>query len=109
MDCVTTIAGIAARAAAAWPAVAAREEVSYVTELRRLPEGWAAVGWLAAVGITLWAVVTMYRREGRIGASMRVRTALACVRGLVLLLLAVILLEPVSVRILRRWIDSYTI
>lgn len=85
-----------------------RDEVSYVTELRTTPDGWAAVGFLAVVGAIIWAVVLMYLREGRTGASRRVRLFLAFLRCCVMASLAVMLLEPVSVRILRRWIDSYT-
>jgi len=87
----------------------AREDLRYVTELRHVPEGWPAVGGMALLGLLLWAVVWMYRHEGRVGASGRVRGFLAAVRCLILLALAVILLEPVRVKILRRWIDSYTI
>ncbi len=95
-----------------WPVVlaaAARDEETFVTELRFRPEGWWAVAGLALVGILLWAVVWMYRREGRIGASNRVRWFLAVLRCFALFALAVIFLEPVRVRILRRWIDSYTV
>lgn len=87
----------------------AREEFRYVTELRQVPEGWVAVGGLVILGLLLWAVVYMYRHEGRVGASARVRLLLGGIRCLILLVLAAILLEPVRVKILRRWIDSYTI
>ncbi len=86
-----------------------RDEVGFVTELRYVPQGWLGVGGAAVIGLVCWAVVWMYRREGRIGASMRVRMVLAVIRCLVLLTLALILLEPVRVRILRRWIDSYVV
>jgi len=86
-----------------------REEEEFITELRHVPEGWAAV-----LGVTLLlglcaAVVWMYRREGRVGASQRVRMVLAVLRCAVVVTLGVILLEPVRVRILRQWIDSYAI
>ncbi len=90
-------------------AIATREEERIVTEFRYLPEGWAAIGAVALVGAILWAVVYMYRNEGRVGASGRVRGVLAGIRCLILLMLCVILFEPVSVKILRRWIDSYTL
>ncbi len=89
--------------------VVTHDEEEFVTELRHLPEGWTAVGGIALVVGLCWAVVWMYRREGRIGASMRVRMTLAVLRCAVLVTLAVILLEPVRVRILRRWIDSYAL
>ena len=95
-----------------WPVIVGavtRDEETFVTELRHLPEGWPAVAGLVLLGVLLWAVVWMYRREGRIGASAGVRMFLAMLRCAVLLALAVIFLEPVRVRILRRWIDSYTV
>ncbi len=88
---------------------ATRDEEEFVTELRHLPEGWLMVGCLALIVAVCWGVVWMYRREGRIGATLRTRMILACLRCLVMLMLAVILFEPVRVRILRRWIDSYTV
>ncbi len=90
-------------------AAASRNEEEYVTELRMLPEGWWAVGGLALIFGLCWAVVWMYRHEGRIGVTPRMRITLAVIRCVVLLTLAAIFLEPVRVRILRRVIDSYTI
>ena len=89
--------------------IAPREEEEFVTELRHVPEGWLALAGLALVGLLCWAVVWMYMHEGRIGSSKRIRITLAVIRCLVIVTLAVILLEPIRVRILRRWIDSYTI
>ncbi len=86
-----------------------RETESVVTEFRNVPEGWLGLGGMALLAALLWGVVWMYRREGRIGASPRVRMFLAGVRCTIFVILAAILLEPVSVRILRRWVDSYTI
>ncbi len=95
-----------------WPILVGavtRDEETFVTELRHTPEGWTAIAGVALLGVLLWAVVWMYRREGRIGASARVRMLLAMLRCAVLVALAVIFLEPVRVRILRRWIDSYAV
>ncbi len=86
-----------------------RDQESFVTELRRMPEGWWAVGFVALVIALCWLVITMYRHEGRRGASLTSRIVLGLVRCSVLLILAIILLEPVSVRIVRRLVDSYTI
>ncbi len=86
-----------------------REQETFVTELRRMPEGWWAVGFAALVLAACWLVMGMYQREGRRGASPRARTVLGLLRCSVLLILAIILLEPVSVRIVRQWVDSYTI
>lgn len=92
-----------------WTGAVTRDEEEFVTEFRHLPEGWLAVGALALIALLCWSVFWMYRHEGRIGSSQRTRTTLSVIRCLVLLLLAVILLEPVRVRILRRWIDSYVL
>ncbi len=89
--------------------VVTRDEEEFVTELRHLPEGWLAVAGLALLTVLCWAIVWMYRAEGRRGASMRLRMTLSVIRCLVILTLGVILLEPVRVRILRRWVDSYTV
>ena len=86
-----------------------RDQEQFVTELKRTPEGWWAVGCVALVAVVIGCVIWMYRREGRVGASMRLRMGLGVIRSLVLVGLIVILLEPVSVRILRRWTDSYTL
>ncbi len=88
---------------------ASRENETFVTELRAMPEGWWALSGLVLLGLMLWAIVWMYRREGRLGATMRVRMFLATLRCLVLIALAVILLDPVRIRIIRRWIDSYAV
>lgn len=89
--------------------VPVREEEEFVTELRYLPEGWAALLSLALLAALCAVIVWMYRHEGRVGASTRVRTLLAVLRCAVIVTLAVIVLEPVRVRIVRQWIDSYAI
>ncbi|MFQ5494916.1 MAG: hypothetical protein ACE5EX_06005, partial [Phycisphaerae bacterium] len=86
-----------------------RDEEEFVTELRYVPEGWLGVAGALVALLIGWSVVRMYRTEGRRGSSTRLRTTLAVIRCAVLLALAVILLEPVRVRILRRWIDSYAV
>ncbi|MCH7814588.1 MAG: hypothetical protein IID40_11280, partial [Planctomycetes bacterium] len=78
-------------------------------EFEALPGGWARVAGLAVAGLTIWAVVWMYRREGRAGSSLRVRMGLAVVRSVVLLVLMAIYLEPVLATYVTRWIESYTL
>ena len=103
------IPGIANRLCSSLLAVAPRDETDYVYQFDALPEGWwAAAGFALATGLIV-AVVWMYRREGRVGASMRIRMALAAARCALILLLIAIWLEPVRVRRLTRWIDSYTL
>lgn len=88
-------------------AQAGRTTVERRFEFAALPHGWTAVIMLAIVISLCWAIVWMYRREGRRGASMTVRTALAVLRCLVILALACIWLEPVQATYIHRWIDSY--
>jgi len=89
--------------------IASADAATYVTELRRMPEGWYAVGAAALLIAVCWLVLWMYRREGRAGASRRVRMFLGVIRCAILIALAVILLEPVRVKIVRRWIESFTV
>ena len=89
--------------------IAAIDTATYVTELRRVPQGWYAVGAIALAVLVCWTAIGMYRREGRMGASLRLRLVMAGLRCGVLVTLAAILLEPVRVRILRRWIESFTL
>lgn len=89
--------------------ISAVDAATYVTELRRVPHGWYAVGAIALLVATCWLVIGMYRREGRRGASLPLRLVMAGLRCAVMLTLALILLEPVRVKILRRWIESHTL
>ena len=91
------------------PDATARDVIEMVTELRATPEGWWAVLGIAGAVATCWAVVWMYRNEGRSGASWRARLAAAVLRCVVLVALLVVLLDPARVRILRRWTDSYAL
>jgi len=71
-------------------------EQQYSTpELAGLPGGWQrliGIFMLLALG---YCVFWLYRREARVGASRRLRTALGCLRYTVILLLAALWLEPV--------------
>jgi len=96
-------------ATASAPLAAVRNGEEFVTELRDMPHGWYALGGIGLL-VGLCAVAFwMYRHEGRGGASARLRTWLAVVRCAVIVTVAIILLDPIRVRILRQWIDSYTI
>ncbi len=64
-------------------------------ELARLPQGWSAVVALALLIVLLYMTTLFYRRERRASASRRVRLTLATVRCAVLLLLAIVALQPV--------------
>lgn len=86
-----------------------RVELERRIEFESLPAGWARVAGLLGAALLLWVVVWMYRREGRAGASLRVRTFLAALRCLVLLILLGICLEPVLATYVTRWVESYSL
>ncbi|GMU84727.1 MAG: hypothetical protein AMXMBFR47_45960 [Planctomycetota bacterium] len=78
-------------------------------EFAGMPGGWARLlAFIIFVGLC-YAVFWLYRREGRAGASLRMRLSLAAVRCVVLLLLALIWLEPVIATYLKRTIPAKTI
>jgi hypothetical protein len=76
--------------------LASISEQRYSTpELAGLPEGWwKLLGLLLLIGLG-YMVFWLYRREARVGAPLRLRIWLGCLRGTVLLLLALVWLEPV--------------
>lgn len=78
------------------------EEFSTRLELAREPTGWFRLLGLLLLVAAGWVIFYIYRREGRIGASARLRTFLACVRALVVLLLVLIWLDPVLATYIRR-------
>jgi hypothetical protein len=86
-----------------------RVQIERRLEFAALPEGWAAVGLLALAVAMGWAIFWMYRREGRAGASLRVRLLLGTLRAAVMMLLLAIWLQPVLATYLHRLIDSYTL
>jgi len=57
------------------------------------PRSWMVFVWLAVVGLLVWAVVWLYRREPA-EVSPRVKGALAAVRVLVIALIVLVLLGP---------------
>lgn len=86
-----------------------RVQVERRLEFAALPEGWAALAMIAAAGGLCWLVVWLYRREGRAGASLRMRMLMSGLRVVVVLMLMAIWLEPVMATYLHRLIDSYTL
>ena len=76
--------------------LASVSEQQYSTpELAGLPEGWwRLLGLLLLLGLG-YAVFWLYRREARVGAPLRLRIGLGGVRTFVILLLAIVWLEPV--------------
>jgi hypothetical protein len=71
-------------------------------EFLALPEGWTRLlGLVLAVGI-VYGVFWLYSREGRVGASPRLRMGLAILRCVILAVLIVILLNPVWVTFIEQ-------
>jgi hypothetical protein len=106
---VVTCAKTAVSLGLALASVSPRDEEEFVYTFADAPGGWYAVAGLALVVLLIWTVIWLYRREGRMGSTMGRRTALAVIRSAVILALAIIWLEPVCVRYLHRWIDSYVL
>ena len=78
-------------------------------ELTNLPENWAAVVGLAVLGGLCWWVLRTYRAEARAGSTPAKRTLLTALRCAVIVLLALVWLEPVLATYLHRKIESYTL
>lgn len=71
-------------------------------EFLALPEGWMRLlGLVLAIGI-VYGVFWLYTREGRVGASTRLRMGLAVLRCVILAALIVILLHPVWVTFIEQ-------
>jgi len=87
----------------------ATETLERRLEFAGLPQGWHAVAALVLLGLLLFAAVHLYRREQRAGASARTRAFLGLVRCLVLVVLALVWLQPVIATYIRRNIESPTL
>lgn len=77
------------------PLAQTSQELIRQLEWSGAPQGWLRLLGLALVVAGLYAVFWLYRREGRTGASPRVRFTLAAIRCIVLLALVLIWLHPV--------------
>lgn len=64
---------------------------------------------MLGAGLLIYAIFWLYRREGRIGASMRVRMVMGALRVSVMLCLLTILFEPILATYIHRWVSSYTL
>ncbi len=78
-------------------------------EFTGLPQGWRAVASLILLVLLLYAAIHLYRREQRAGASLRVRAIMAGLRCAVLAALALVWLQPVIARYIRREIEAPTL
>ena len=52
-------------------------EVERRLEFAALPSGWWTVATMIVAAVLVYAIIWFYRREGRIGASLRVRMVMA--------------------------------
>ncbi len=93
----------------ALPTLFAQVNVERRFELTRLPENWTAVLGLALLACLCWWVVRTYRVEARAGSTMGRRMFLAGLRCVVVVLLALIWLEPVLATYLHQRFESYTL
>ncbi|HNO77698.1 MAG TPA: hypothetical protein PKN33_06515 [Phycisphaerae bacterium] len=84
-------------------------EVERRLEFAALPTGWWTVATMIVAAVLVYAIIWFYRREGRIGASLRVRMVMAGLRICVMLCLLTILFEPIIATYLHRWVSSYTL
>lgn len=92
-----------------WLNILAAETVEHRLEFARLPSGWSAIGGIVLIMVLLAGTIFFYTHEQRSGASAAVRRALAALRCLVILLLAVIWLEPIIATYLHRRSEAYTL
>jgi hypothetical protein len=89
--------------------ILASEIIEHRLELAGLPHGWPAVASVVLLGILLYVVVLLYRREQRAGATAGMRALLATLRCSVVLLIAMIWLQPIIATYIRRDIQSPTL
>ena len=82
------------------------EQQRQAFELAGMPSGWLRLLGLLLLAGVCYAVIWLYRREARAGASVRLRSVLAGLRCLVLVALAGIWLEPVIATYTVRTISA---
>lgn len=80
-----------------------------VFEFAAAPAGWLALGGIALLLAMCYAVIWLYRRERRAGASGRLRAWLAASRCLVVLGLAAIWLDPVRATYVVRAVSAHVL
>lgn len=91
----------------AQPSVTTRWETQF--ELARWTVGAGLVVGVALVAAGLYAIIWMYRREGRGNLTQRGRIALTAIRCALLLLIGLIALEPVLARYQHRHVRATTL
>jgi len=87
----------------------AADTIERQLEFANLPEGWMALGLFVVFVVLVGSVLFIYRAEQRIGVSGRARLFLAGLRCAVIVLLAVIWLEPTLARFVHRRMEASTL
>lgn len=87
----------------------AADEIVRRLELARVPSGWFALGSVVLLALLLFWPIHLYRREQRAGAHWKLRAGLAAIRCTVIVLLALIWLEPILATYLHRRIEAWTL
>jgi hypothetical protein len=85
------------------------EQEYRVAELAGVPEGWLRLLGVLLLGGLVYGIFWLYWREARVGAGAGLRIGLGCVRGVVILLLAAVWLEPVIATYTVRTITAKAI
>ncbi len=91
------------------PTLLASEEIVRKLEFARLPSGWLALGSIVLLLLLVYWPLLLYYREQRAGAPLKTRAILAGLRCIVIVLLAVIWLEPILATYIQRSIQSWTL
>ena len=78
-------------------------------DLAGMPGAWMRLGGLLLIAAAAFLVFWLYRREARVGASARLRMTLATLRTLVILLLALVWLEPVIATYSIRTVAAHVV
>ncbi len=89
--------------------ILAAETVERRFEFAHAPGGWFGFAAIVLLVLLLAGIVFFYAHEQRSGASTRMRRTLAALRCMVVLLLAVVWLEPVLATYLHRRSEAYTL
>jgi hypothetical protein len=89
--------------------ILAAEQIERRLEFAHVPQGWVAVGAIVLLAALIWLIIFLYRRERRAGTTLRQRMLLSGLRCAVIVLLAVVWLQPVLARYMHRQLESVTL
>ncbi|MBN1491301.1 MAG: VWA domain-containing protein, partial [Phycisphaerae bacterium] len=89
--------------------ILAQAETETRLEFARLPQHWSALLAMLLLAGMLYAVVWLYRREQRAEITPRLRFAMATLRCAVILVLAVIWVQPILATYIHQTTESRTL